>query len=334
MITLNVFFVHNTAMREREQTLSQFRSVLARHDPDKSTFKIGKVSHIESFDPNTIDMSVIQKTVNYAPFPEDHPCAKYNNVLKNLHIFQLSNVLKHMKAIEVAAQCGDNELCLILEDDISYDATKVLKSIETVIAMYQQESIVFLGLPNNKPDVKDTILEPTSELFEVIPYNDSYLIDRYAAKKLFDTYLPIKFINNIQMTIAIQTSGIKSYQAIPNVFVDGSKLGIFTSSLNVNNILMFNGDYMKIRSIATKDGEDGASKEDGELVKSLCDKSPCAPHPDFQYMKALYLCKTGSYQESLNIFKAAHEVYTKNMCIMNHESSFLKDYMKVYKYIQ
>ena len=331
MKTLNVFFIHNTVMRERDQVLSQFRAVLAKYSSDK--LKIGKVTHVESFDPNAIDMSIIQKTVNYAPYEQNHVNAKFNGLIKNLHIYQLSNTLKHLKALEVVSQTESDELSLILEDDVSYDQSTVMKQIEKVIELYQDNSIVFLGLPNNKPQIKEIIIEPTSNLFEILPYNDSYILDKVTAKALFEQFLPIKYVNNIQLTTAIQSANVKSYQCIPNIFVDGSKLGTFTSSLNVNNVLMFNADYMRIRSIAMKEPVD-ITNEDKEIVRVLSTQSPCAPHPDFQYMKAVFLTKIGNYEDAEATYQSAHDTYSRNLCIMNHESQFLKDFMALYKNMQ
>lgn len=332
MKALNVFFIHNTLMREREMVMQQFRAILAKADFDKWGIKLCKVSNIDSFDPNNIDISIIQKTVNYTHFEEGSPFQKYNGLIKNLHIYQLSNSLKHLKALEVISSMDDDSLNLVLEDDVSYDPNTVISHLCEVIKQYTEGSVIFLGLPNNKQDARTMTLQPTTDLFELLPYNDSYILDKVAAKKLYESYLPIKFPNNIQLSVAIQRANVSSYQTVPNVFVDGSKLGIFTSSLTVNNVLMFNTDYMKLRTLATEKKE--LKPEDEQLANQLCEKSPCAPHPDFQYMKALYLTKAAKYNEALMAYEAAHTMYMKNMCILNHDSNFLKDYMCLYKHIQ
>ncbi|NBX51476.1 hypothetical protein EBT25_16495 [bacterium] len=238
-----------------------------------------------------------------------------------------------MKALEVAS-AGPNALNIVLEDDVSFDPNNVFKMIETAIKKYEAGAIMFLGLPNNGRPASDGQIDvvPTREFFEILPYNDSYMIDAEAAKKLYDAFMPIRFITNINMTLAIERSGVKSYQTIPNIFVDGTKIGIFTSSLNPNNVLMFNADYMKLREIATKPGE--ISAEDRVTVEKICTQSPCAPHPDFQYMRALYLQKMGEYKEAAKTYKSAHETYERNTCIINHESAFLKDYIKTFKHLQ
>jgi hypothetical protein len=332
-VTVNFFFIHSSSMKEREVTMNNFRSGLANHT-FKDGFKLGKVATVESFDPNTIDGRIIQNTVNYTPFEDSSPYAKYNTFRRNLHIYQLSNALKHVKVLEVAAgQTGEN-INIIMEDDVSFDPSNVFKNIESAIAKYTAGSILFLGLPNNGRQVPAGQYEavPTREFFEVIPYNDSYMVDGEAAKKLFDAFMPIRFITNINMNLAIEKSGVKSFQTVPNVFVDGSKIGIFTSSLNPNNVLMFNADYMKLREIATK-AADVTSEEKG-IVEKICAQSPCAQHPDFQYMRALFLQKTGDFKEAAKTYQTAHEIYERNTCIINHESAFLKDYIKVFKHLQ
>lgn len=317
-------------MKEREITFNNFRASMAAHSFKKS-LSVGKVSMVESFNPNDIDGSIIQKTVNYGPFEEGSPFQKFNGLIKNLHIFHLSNALKHYKALEVIAQSEDNSINIILEDDVSFDTKTIFDKLEEVIDKYEPGSIVFLGMPNNNTQTSKLQLVPTDQLFEVLPYNDSYLVDKTAAKKLLESFLPIKFIANIQMSIAIKKAGIKCYQTIPNIFVDGSKLGIFTSSMNANNILVFNPDYMKIREIVNKDFITSADKS---IAEQLFANSPCAPHPDFQYLRAQYYSKLEDYKTALKVYQDTYDVYSKNMCIVNHESNFLKEFMRTYKHLQ
>ena len=317
-------------MKEREITFNNFRASMASYAFRKS-ISLGKVSMIESFNPNDIDGSIIQKTVHYGPFEEGSPFVKFNGLIKNLHVFHLSNALKHFKALEVIAQSEDNSINLILEDDVSFDPKTVFSKLEEAIQKYEPGSILFLGMPNNNPQAKEINIVPTEQLFELLPYNDSYLVDKTAAKKLLDSFLPIKFITNLQLSLTIKKADVKCYQTIPNIFVDGSKLGIFTSSMSANNVLVFNGDYMKIREIINKDE---ITPEDRAIAEQLFANSPCSPHPDFQYLKGQYYVKEKDYKKALDIFQGAYDVYTKNMCIMNHESQFLKEYMRTYKHMQ
>ncbi len=317
-------------MKEREITFHNFRSAMAKHTFGNN-IQVGKVSTIDSFDPKDIDGSVIQKTVNYSPFEEGSPFFKFNGLIRNLHIFHLSNCLKHFKALEVIAESDDDCIGLVLEDDVSFEQKTVFQQIEKALSKYETGSILFLGLPNNTPDVKELQVVPTQQLFELLPYNDSYLIDKSTAKKILAQFLPIKFIGNVQFSLAIRRAGVTSVQAVPNIFVDGSKLGLFTSSMNANNVLVFNPDYMRLREIVLKDK---ITEEDKSVAEQLISNSPAAAHPDFQYQKALLYAKLGLPDAAQQIFENAHQIYSKNLCIMNHESQFLRDYMKVFKNLQ
>jgi len=328
---INFFFIHNTMMKEREVTMNQFRAGLAKYEFSNG-LTLGKVATVESFDPSNIDMKIIQSTVNYAPIEDDSPFKKYNAFRKNLHVFQLSNDLKHVKVLEVVSQQSEDDINIILEDDVSFDPSNVYNLIEKAIAAYTKESIMFLGFPNDgqKREGAMNVL-PTKQFFEIIPYNDSYMLDKEAAQKIYTNMIPIRFITNINLNLALEKSGVVSYQTVPNIFVDGSKIGIFTSSLVPNNVLMFNADYMKLREIATKRS---LESQDKEIAEKILAGSPCAQHPDFQYMKAIYLEKTGDYNGAIETYKSAYDIYNKNLCIMNHESNFLKDYIKVHKHVQ
>jgi len=321
-------------MREREVTMNQFRATLSKHE-FKNGITLGKVATIESFDPNTIDTNTIHSAVSYAPYEEGNPLVKYNNFRKNLHIYQLSNSLKHVKVLEVISQQDSSEnINLVLEDDVTFDGSAMFGVLEKALAAYVPGSIMFCGLPHNSPYIEGEFkIVPTKGIFDIIPYNDSYMIDGTAAKKLYDAMMPIRYVTNINLSCAIEKCGIESFLSVPNIFVDGSKVGMFTSSLNANNVLVFNGDYMKVRDVTLKPGNALSDKEIKE-IETICNTSQCAPHPDFQYMRALFLSKIGRYEEAAKVYESAMDTYNRNLCIVNHESSFLKDYLKVFKYIQ
>ena len=327
----NVFFIHHSQMREREVTMTNFRAALARHAFAKG-IKLGKVANVEAFDPAGIDVTTIQKTVSYQPYPEGHPMQKYNAFTKNLHVHQLSNSLKHLKALEVIMNdCPDGSLNLVLEDDVSFDPNQICGILDKAMKLYETGSMLFLGLPNNRQNVQEMVSIPTKELFEIIPYNDSYLIDKATATTIANAWLPIKYLTNIQFTHVAEKAGVRTMQTIPNVFVDGSKIGMFTSSINPNNILMFNHDYMQLRELAMKE-EELTEDEKNKGLKLI--EAPISQHPDFMYITGLFHQKIGEYEKALKIYENTHEMYKRNMCIINHESQFLKDYIKIHKHFQ
>jgi len=330
---LNIYFIHAQWLKDRERVITEFQKLITKYT--FKNIKTVKVRVITDYDPNEINAEIIGKTVNYEPIKNDEKLGFYNGMMKNLHIFQLSNALKHYKALEeISKNSNDDDINIILEDDILYE-DKVCMMIEKLIAdLPEKYNIMFLSLPNNldearkKQGIKH---QNTNELFRVLPYCDSYMVSKEAATILYDNYLPIKYINNIQLSYVIEKIKLQTLIVLPNIFMDGSKYGLFLSVLNPNNVLLFNNDYMKLKSLILKPELNNEEKK--EIMK-IFETSMIANNPDMMHLKALYNINQKKYKEAESIFENALKVYQAYNCVVNHESSFLKDYIRLYKHLQ
>lgn len=339
MTTLNIYFIHASHLKDREKIMNDFKNLLGKYtfrNINKTNIKI-----IDSYDPQSINMDIIKKTVNYEPVKSSHENLSeqekqnglefYNKAIKNLHIFQLSNVLKHYEALKLISEKSKNEIYLVLEDDILYE-DRVLLNLDRILHKNDYGDILFLGLPSNTKD-KNTShkYQNSKELYRVLPYTDSYLITPECAKKLYDNFLPIKWIGNVQLSYILEKLNIQPKIVVPNIFIDGSKYGMFLSTLNANNQLLFNNDYMNGITILAKDNY---SSDDKEKNDKLFEESQISQNPDFMHLHAKYLIKIKKYKKARDVFEKAIKIYEMNNNIINQESLFLKDYIRLYKYIQ
>jgi GR25 family glycosyltransferase involved in LPS biosynthesis len=262
----------------------------------------------------------------------------YNNFLKNLHVHQLSNSLKHFKVYEKIAKSPETddsltELNIILEDDILYEE-RVFISLEKMARdLPANFDLVFLGLPTNIEikNKNEVVFQQTKDIFKVLPYCDSYVISRSAAKKLYENYMPCKFLTNIQLSYLIEKLDLKALLVAPNIFMDGTKFGMFASSVNPNNVLMFNNDYNAVKTLIAKEV---LSDQEKTMLIQLLKSSTIAQHPDFCYLKGQYLTKTGDFSEAQKCYEETYKKYKALNTIVNHESMFLKDYIRLFKHLQ
>lgn len=328
---LNIYFIHTKALKERQSVIDNFQAVTK-----KFRFKDLALTYktIDVHDPADITMETVKQYVDYARIPEGH-VEFYNQLLKNLHVNQLSNTLKHFKALElIADNSNDGELNLILEDDILYEE-RVCMSLEKAIASLPQKfDIVFLGMPTITSAAVDKSkykYEDTHNIFKVLPVCDSYLVSHSAAKALVANYTPVKFVNNTQLSYVCDKLGMSTLQAIPNIFIDGSKYGLFLSKLSTNNPLIFNNDFTALRNLVNKQT---LTKEDVHEVEKLISRSAIKMNPDFIHMECLYHMKQENYTKATERFKQAYETYMGNGCVLSNDSVFLRDYIRIHKHLQ
>jgi hypothetical protein len=328
---VNVFFVHSKYTTERQATIHKFKELLFSFN--FRNLKINKFIVVDDYDPVDIDINIIKKMVNYDKI-EQPELAVYNTLLRNLHVNQLSNTMKHLKALQLISLCPDNEINIVLEDDILYEE-KICLSLERLISqMPMKYDYIFLGMPTTtemKPSV-EFIFQDTHKIFKVLPLCDSYIVSPNAARATTTHYHPIKFVNNVQLSYVIDKLGLSSVQSIPNLFVDGSKYGVFVSRVCPNNPLIFNNDFSFLASLLQKN--EPITKEEHDKINTLLQTSPIKNNPDFMYCECLYhtLCK--NYQLAKKRYEDAYKVYMSNACIITNESQFLKDFIRVHKFLQ
>lgn len=345
MARINIYFIHAEWLKDRQRIITEFNKLTGKYM--FKNFKGTKCRVISEYDPKDINSEILSK-INYSPIPDtempfgveenkEKSLAFYNMFLKNLHVYQLSNSLKHYKALEeIVNNSSDDDVNIVVEDDVLYE-DKVCKTIEKLLSdVPANYDIVFLGLPSNL-DMKAREakkFQDTKEVFRVLPYNDSYLISKAAAKKLYDNFLPIKFLTNIHLSYLIEKLGLDSKLCIPNIFMDGSKFGMCLSVLNPNNQLLFNNDYMKAKMLLSKEHNELLPEEKGELLKLFDDSNSINAHPDFMYLKATFFSREKKYKEAEKLFDSGVKIYQNNSCMLNHESQFLKDFIALHKYLQ
>lgn len=328
---LNIYFIHSKVLVERQSVIDNFTSTFKKYRFKNLT--VSSVTIIDAYDPEDITMDTIRKYVDYGKIQESH-VEFYNQLLRNLHVNQLSNTLKHLNALEIIAKnSNDNELNLVLEDDILYE-DKVCISFERMLqALPDKYDVAFLGMPttNEVMDKSKFTFLDTHKIFKVLPVCDSYLVSHSAAKALAMNYTPIKFSNNLQLSFIADKLGIETIQSIPNIFIDGSKYGFFLSKISSNNPLIFNNDFITLRSIVSKET---LTKEDYKIAQNLISQSGIKDNPDFIHLECLYHIKQADYKKAIQRFGDAYNTYNANGCILANDSVFLKDYIRTHKHTQ
>lgn len=328
MKRLHVYFIHAKTLPERDHVLQNFRATLAKHV--FTHVEVASVRVVDQHDPNDIALDKVQGMVDYSPL-RDERVALLNQLTKNIHVNQLSNSLKHLEALRMVAECQDeNDLHLVLEDDVLYEDGVCAKLEQVIQALTPEHDLVFLGLPSQGHG-KSLELKPLQEAFRVLPLNDSYLITKKTAQTLCNAFLPIKFVTNIQLQYLITVHNIRTYFTLPNVFVEGSKFGVFTSTQTGNNMLVFNRDYMTLQSLAQKSAW---TAEETKLVEKLCAESPIRSHPDFLYQKAKYLTAKGCFKEAEQCYGEAYNTLIMKNSIVNHDCNLLKDFIRLFVHLQ
>lgn len=327
---LNVYVIHAQYLLERRKVIDELKTIMAKYT--FSRLKVNEISIMTKSDPS--DIENLETIVNYTPIQTaDENLKMYNNFLRVLHINNLSNALKHFEALTRISQCTDPDIIhLVVEDDVMFQP-RTCMLLDKCIEKIGDTQILFLGMPNNEAIKNHNSLQIKSskEVFNILPYNDSYIITPNLASELVKRFLPIKFVTNIHLSYLLESIGVPIYQTVPHLFMDGSKLGMYLSSQVVNNDLIFNHDYMYLKSLLTKD----PSPDEKSLAEKIISQSQIASNPDFLAIVGKYTRDIKKdYKKARDIYQTVFDIYEKNGVIMNNHSLFLRDFISLHAHLQ
>lgn len=339
-IGLNVFVIHTKLLPLRKALCDDLISRLnAKFD---LSFK-----YIDVYDADAIPAQIVKENVDLSPAPRDTNRSPYDTFLKGLHVRHLSNALKHAEAIKLASQSEEGKFCLIIEDDVVF-GENVAERLESVIkALSKNDSwdVNFLGLPQPiSNDISTPTITGVETLFKVLPEISSYIVKKEAAERLRDIFFPIRYMTNIQLTYLflhkskqVSFSPFRMTMSTPNVFVDGSKFGVYLSSLLPNNKLILNQDYTKLHTIINSHEEHNAkpyTEEEKSIISNKFESIKFVAHPEFQSLKGLFEAQIGNYEKAKSIYNSCYEIYKNNDSLLNGESDFIIQYARLFKHLQ
>lgn len=252
---------------------------------------------------------------------------------RSLHVTQLSCCLKHAQAIQMIAQrVNEGGYHLVLEDDVMFSDT-VADQLDALLRVLPTDyDVVFLGMPSpgGQPSIQTCV--PLGSIFEVLPACDSYLVSPHAAAKMLTAFTPVRLLANLSLTLAIRRHTLKAYSASPNLFADGSKVGVYVSQVDPNNRLTWNEQFIKLEALCN--GRPPATPTEIQEAQAFIDTLQFKTHPDVLRLLGRLQMRMGNFKEAEALFKQVHAILIGEGCVVNSNSTFLKDFMTLYRHLQ
>lgn len=284
------------------------------------------VHYIDGHEPSTMTASQVSAVAS----SEKCGVERFDALRRPLTLRHVSNALKHIAALRSIAESVDDQPHLVVEDDIVY-GDEMGPTLAAVLRSPERSPMVMLGLPFGKSDSKPSPgphFESLVNTFNVVPSCESYLVTPECARALLKFMEPIRFTTNVAISYAIHAAGIDATVTVPNVFMDGSKLGSHIGTIEANNPLIYNPDFHKVRALVT---DPGSSEDD---VRSALRDAKFSKHPEFVALAAALDARCGRYKDAEALFAGAYEVLRGNGAVVNGTSSILQSYIRLFRDIQ
>lgn len=239
------------------------------------------------------------------------------------HPSQVSNILKHVAALKrVSADDDDSSVHLILEDDSLYSNNMPTLFKTCMEKLPQDWDMVYLGIPfSTSPLTPGAGLQfsKVESLFQIVPCCDSYLVHPRSARTILKQVVPCTAPMNVQFSNVVKSGKIACYFTTPNVFIDGSKVGLYISSITPFNRLMYNAKYLELES-----------KPASERTEDALESADFRDHPDFEIMIAKSLSERKLHSDAVKHYERAYRAFVTDNplnVMLARQSPFMKSYI-------
>lgn len=251
MKNLNLYLVHSINLTNRVKYLNSTIEILK-----KTIEEIGYNINIiiikepsKEFIEQNIDL--YNKRVKYNKEEGNKADEQFNDIIQTLNACQISNIEKHRGVLNNIKNPDD--LHFVLEDDVLVGEDYINNIKELFVNLYKNKinnwDILFTCIATIEHDKPINIIDSRQQ-YKILINKSSYFITPECAKKLYD-YLDI-FRYNLKTAISKfiwDNKDIKSFVLNKHTFLEGTKMGIFPTSVNYNNFLFQNVNYVKLANI-------------------------------------------------------------------------------------
>lgn len=328
MLKLKIYVIHTATLEVRK---SLVETLFEKIKQQASGVQLEVEWLTNYYEPGALDQKLVSEKIKLGKNEQD---PSFDMFARNLHVKQVSNVLKHAHALQRAAEeASSYDYFLVIEDDVIF-----VDDIGTQLEKFMKKNnsiewdILFLGQPSTKDygnKQGEVILRPVQDTFKVLPCCDSYILKSSVAKASYEQFLPIQYTANVHWSFVLSNKlkDFKAMASVPNIMVDGSKFGIYISTLDPNNKLFMNPDYNRIHQVVINGGDLDAALAQLDTIKFKT-------HPDITHLTALIYKQKGKYEKAVELMENAYNLYKSNGAIVNSESDILKDYIAIYQHMQ
>lgn len=332
MNKLNIYIVHSPYLTNRTKYINstiQFIINTAKFNGMETNISIVKQPLSEDIETN---ISKYNERVKYNKEEGENADIDFNNSIQPLNVKQISNIEKHRAVYQHIN--NDDELHLVIEDDVVIGESYI-NNIKTLFQKLKSREFVdwdILFTCLSQIDGDEELKLVSSRNIKKLHTKSSYFIKPSLSKRLFEYFHTFQYNLKIGISKFIwDNPDVKSMTLNRHTFLEGSKLGTFTSSLNSSNFLCQNNNFVTLTKISSLD------KIDDEKIKTaieLFENSKQTDNPDFLHLMGLIYFKRQEYTTAVKYMNSAVDNMEKCFCYIGKSSEMLNNAINMHQYDQ
>lgn len=333
MKVLNVYVLHCDVLKSRikyvNSTLEYIKKVSEKFDfiLNVKIITDPTVSHIEK------NIDIYNKRVKFEKDLSENADIHYNNLISQLNMHEISNIEKHRNIYNVIN--NEDELHFIIEDDVVINQQYLIYIEEFFEKLGKNEFIDWDILFTCTASINEKPMEliPSRTSFKVMLSKSSYFIKPALAKSLMN-YLEV-FTYNMKVGLSKfiwDNKEVKSFVLNRHTFMEGSKIGIFTSSIHTStNYLYQNASYVHLAKMTANEKISGDQIKEAEI---LFERIKDMNNPDIFHTMGLLYYKNQNFEKAKELMTEACYQLKEGDGIIAKSSEILNNAINVYQHDQ
>ena len=328
MIDIDIYVIKSEHLKLRfkhlEKTLEKIRKIMKENDYNTNVFYITSPT-AEDIENNINDYN---KFINLNNDEIDDN--EFKQLQTKFNYQQLSNLFKHKKAYEMIKNKNNDNHNFIIEDDIillENDNENNFKEFLKKLHKIDYDILFTCCIFNNNKKGLDYLLSTLQN--KILQCKNSYFINKKTANDLYEYLNVIRF--NIKFSISKfvfdNKKTIKSYVLNKPTILEGSKIGIFPTTVNSNNLLIQNNYFIELINMLNDDNID--IKKCEEHYEKYGKNNA-----DFQHILGIKYYKNKQYKEALDILQSAVINMKNNEGLIGPFTELLNNCINMHQFYQ
>ena len=333
MKTINIYLVHTPALTKRLQYMNTTIDILKKLT-DSLEFKTNIVTVKEPLKDYIEDnIESYNKKVKYEK--DNSPTAdnQFNDAIQTLNVPQICNIEKHRSIYNNIKT--DDEIHFVIEDDVLL-GEDYIENIKELFTNIKNNSLgdwdILFTCVADVDKSAHISLKDSRQTFKMLLSKSSYFIKQDTAKKLYE-YLDV-YKYNLKTGISKfiwDNKNIKSYVLNKHTFIEGSKFGLFTSSVNNTNFLFQNSHFVELAKIVANDNITDTMLKDAENLYKNINK---LDNPDILHTMGVLYFKRNDIENAKKYMTDACNKLKENNGYVSKSSDILNNAINIYQYEQ
>lgn len=336
MTILNIYIVHSEHLTPRLRYINSTIEMLK-----KITQEIGFKTELNLIKEPTKeqiekDIDNYNKKVNYDKEIGEKADEQYGRTISPLNAAQISNIEKQRMVYKVISAAAKDQLHFIIEDDVLI-GEDYIQNIKTLFQNLYNKSfkecwdILFTSMA----DITNNPLHLTDSRasYKLLVCKSSYFIQPALAARLYEYLNVYKY--NLKNSIGKyiwDNKDVRSYVLNKHTLLEGSKMGLFTTSVNNSNFLYQNSNFVSLARITATNEEVGdAELKEADRLYKLLEK---LEDPDVLHTMGVVYYKNKDYANAKKYMTEAAYKLQERHGYVSRSSEILNNAINIYQYDQ